>query len=355
MFPRRHLRLAVTLLAVTIVGIVSAACAGEEPGQDEGIAETSDAIHSREVVRGYKLPFRAGVTYSIVQYPHGYRDQIWNAVDVGIPRGDDVLAMKAGKVSAVIDTFPDYAPGYVCNWASCNDVTNFVIIQHDDGQESSYLHLARKSVSALGIAPGTRVCQGQVIGKVGHNGYSFGPHTHVSVQAGGSAGNRAQAWNAMWSKPTKVIQFDEAKGELVEGHTYKSQNGKACGGPPTPPSSSGSSSGASTSGAKDTKDAGGTDGSATDASPTDTDADLDVDAGEWKNTSGTLQSDPEASEGPATRTGVRSNREMQANAGCSTSPEGDASGAAFLGVIATLFVRSRRRRSARAGDLPDTA
>ena len=354
MFPRRYLPLAVTLLAVTIIGLLSAACTGEEPGQDEGIAESSDAIHSREVVRGYRLPFRAGVTYSIVQYPHGYRDQIWNAVDVGIPRGNDVLAMKAGKVSAVIDTFPDYAPGYVCNWASCNDATNFVIIQHDDGQESSYLHLARKSVSALGIAPGTRVCQGQAIGKVGHNGYSFGPHTHVSVQAGGSAGNRAQAWNAMWSKPTKVIQFDEAKGELVEGQTYKSQNGKACGGTTAPPSSSGSGS----SGAKDTKDAGGTDAAATDASHADSDAgleDVDVDAGEWTSASGTLQTDPEDGEGPAPRTGVRSGREMQANAGCSTSPGGDASGATLLGVIAAVFLRSRRRRSARAGDLPDAA
>jgi len=354
MLPRRHLRLTVTLLVATIVGLVSAACTGEAPGQDEGIAESSDAIHSREVVRGYKLPFRAGVTYSIVQYPHGYRDQIWNAVDVGIPRGGDVLAMKAGKVSAVIDTFPDYAPGYVCNWASCNDATNFVIIQHDDGQESSYLHLARKSVSALGIAPGTRVCQGQVIGKVGHNGYSFGPHTHVSVQAGGSAGNRAQAWSAMWSKPTKVIQFDEAKGELVEGHTYKSQNGKACGGTTAPPSGSGSG----TSGAKDTKDAGGTDAAATDASHADSDAgleDVDVDAGEWTSASGPLQTDPEDGEGPAPRTGVRSSREMQANAGCSTSPGGDASGAALLGVIAAVCLRSRRRRSARAGDLPDAA
>lgn len=223
------LRAVVLSLAASALMLGACSSAEEEVADDEQFGEVSSAVRSREIVRGYKLPFTPGASRKVVQYPHDYRDQIWNAVDIGMARGTEVLAMKAGTVSAVIDTFADYGAGYVCNWAACNNQTNFVIVQHDDGNESSYLHVARGSVSGRGIRPGTRVCQGQPIATIGHNGYSYGPHVHVSVQAGGSAGNRNAAWGAMWSKPTKVIHFQELGGELREGAFVVSSNTVSCG------------------------------------------------------------------------------------------------------------------------------
>lgn len=223
------LRPLVILLAALTFALGACSSAEEEVADDELFGEVSSAVRSREIVRGYKLPFTPGASRKVVQYPHDYRDQIWNAVDIGMARGTEVLAMKAGTVSAVIDYYDDYRPGYVCNWAACNNNTNFVIIQHDDGNESSYLHVAKGSVTGRGIRPGTRVCQGQPIALIGHNGYSYGPHVHVSVQSGGSAGNRNAAWGAMWSKPTKVIHFQELGGELREGAFVVSSNTVACG------------------------------------------------------------------------------------------------------------------------------
>jgi uncharacterized protein (TIGR03382 family) len=223
----RRVLLGGLLLFACAAGASSCSSNSEDTSDDLGIGDDSSEIRSSEVVRGYKLPFAAGRTLSIVQFPHAYRDQIWNAVDIGLPRGSEVLAMKSGTVSAVVDESDDYRAGYVCNWASCNNATNFVIIQHEDGQESSYLHIAKGSAKAAGMLPGKKVCQGQAIGKIGHNGFSYGPHVHVSVQGGGSRGDRNQAWGAMWSKPTKVIGFVEAP-SLTQGRSYTSTNRPTC-------------------------------------------------------------------------------------------------------------------------------
>ena len=338
---------------------LSAGCGGEGPGEDNGSGETSEAVRATEIVRGYKLPFTPGATDTVTQYPHGYRDQIWNAIDIGVPLGGNVLAMKAGTVSAVVDTNADHAYPYACQIAACNDTTNFVIIQHDDGQESSYLHLARQSASALGIMPGAHVCQGQVIGRVGLNGYTSGPHVHVSVQAGGSAGARAQAWSAMWSKPTKVIHFDEANGELAQGRRYESQNEKACGTSSAPPSTGGTPEAS-------TKDAGAeapaVDASAPDASEPDASApdasvpDHEADPGEWDgvNASGVLgpeeQPDPQIGEGP--RPPARRTFPRQASAGCSASPTRAPGGAVALLALAVVVAGLLLRRSRLAGVFP---
>jgi murein DD-endopeptidase MepM/ murein hydrolase activator NlpD len=341
----RRFALSLSFTVVVALGCAaSAACGGgDTDGNDVGAGDDSAELRSTEVVRGYKLPFAAGQTYGIVQFPHAYRDQIWNAVDIGVPRGGEILAMKSGTVSAVIDTFPDYRAGYVCNWAACNDVTNFVIIQHDDGQESSYLHLAQGSVRALGITPGKRVCQGQPIGKVGHNGYSYGPHVHVSVQSGGSKGDRNQAWTAMWSKPTKVIQFDEAS-PIRESQRYTSQNRKSCaGGAP-----------ASDAGAKD---AGGKDGGAKDAG-TKKDASVNdasaTDAGTEEETTpppeGETPATPSAprGEGPDRSRDLPDDEAPSASSGCALARASgrDAASAAGLALVA-LVALARRRRPAR--------
>jgi murein DD-endopeptidase MepM/ murein hydrolase activator NlpD len=55
---------------------------------------------------------------------------------------------------------------------------NYVRIRHSDGYETAYAHMSR---FALGLRPGQRVRQGQVIGYVGTTGRSTGPHLHYEV------------------------------------------------------------------------------------------------------------------------------------------------------------------------------
>jgi hypothetical protein len=55
---------------------------------------------------------------------------------------------------------------------------NFVVIEHDDGSRSSYLHFKKWSVQ---VYPGQQVREGQPLGMVGSSGESTGPHLHFSV------------------------------------------------------------------------------------------------------------------------------------------------------------------------------
>ena len=57
-----------------------------------------------------------------------------------------------------------------------------VEIRHVNGFETGYGHMSR---IAEGIAPGTRVRQGQVIGYVGSTGNSTGPHLHFEIKVNG--------------------------------------------------------------------------------------------------------------------------------------------------------------------------
>lgn len=57
-----------------------------------------------------------------------------------------------------------------------------VDIQHADGVVTRYAHM---QAFAPGIAPGTPVAAGELIGKVGHTGRAHGSHVHFEVRIAG--------------------------------------------------------------------------------------------------------------------------------------------------------------------------
>lgn len=75
---------------------------------------------------------------------------------------------------------PIYAAGDgVVNWAAMKGPNgNLVIIQHDNGWQTYYLHM---NAFGPGITAGVRVHQGQTIGYVGTTGRSTGPHLHYEM------------------------------------------------------------------------------------------------------------------------------------------------------------------------------
>ena len=93
-----------------------------------------------------------------------------HGVDYAAPAGTPVVAIADGTV---IRRGWDNGGG-----------GNYVRIRHANNLESAYLHLRG---FASGIAVGTHVSQGQVIGYVGSTGASTGPHLDFRLYKGGTA------------------------------------------------------------------------------------------------------------------------------------------------------------------------
>lgn len=91
---------------------------------------------------------------------HGY-----NAVDIGVPVGTQVIAAAPGEV--ILAKPLAWNGGY----------GSYVAIRHSNGTQTLYAHL-----SQLAVEVGQTVEQGQLIGYSGNSGKSSGPHLHFEVR-----------------------------------------------------------------------------------------------------------------------------------------------------------------------------
>ena len=101
---------------------------------------------------------------------HGQSGSMWSTgthtgVDYAAPTGTEVVAAASGTVVEV---------------SSGGSYGNRIVVQHDDGIQTSYSHLSSTNVSV-----GQEVTAGQHIGAVGSTGNSSGPHLHFEVAQGG--------------------------------------------------------------------------------------------------------------------------------------------------------------------------
>ncbi len=94
---------------------------------------------------------------------HGY-----NGVDIGAPKGSSVYAAADGVV--VTSHFRPLDDPWFGGYG------NYIDINHPNGTQTRYAHL-----SAVYVAVGARVSQGQPIGEVGNTGHSTGPHLHFEI------------------------------------------------------------------------------------------------------------------------------------------------------------------------------
>lgn len=111
-----------------------------------------------------------------------HQDRMEYAYDLGIGIGSPVYAMRAGRVIGTQDRYPDTGGG-VENISRFN----YVLILHDGGFRSAYVHLQRGFRGRVQIKSGDIVAMGQLIGFSGNSGWSTGPHLHIEVQEPGSA------------------------------------------------------------------------------------------------------------------------------------------------------------------------
>jgi murein DD-endopeptidase MepM/ murein hydrolase activator NlpD len=109
-----------------------------------------------------------------------HRGRMEYAYDLKTNIGTPVYAMGAGRVISVEDRYPDTGGG-----AEKMTQFNYVLIEHEGGYRSAYLHLQQGFQGKVQLAANDAIESGQLIGYSGNSGWSSGPHLHVEVQEPG--------------------------------------------------------------------------------------------------------------------------------------------------------------------------
>jgi murein DD-endopeptidase MepM/ murein hydrolase activator NlpD len=155
------------VLLACAVGLLGACGGDDDPGKQAARDCTGFAPAAGSP---YRLPWFVGQTYAA--NPHLARDSSVqrHAIDVAMPIGTDVLAIRAGTVVRVQESYfdGDHLFGH----------ENHVFVQHEDGTVARYIHLT--NLGAL-VEIGDVVQQGQRVGLSGHTGNSSEPHLHFDV------------------------------------------------------------------------------------------------------------------------------------------------------------------------------
>ncbi len=150
-----------------------------------------------------------GDEYGMRHHPVFHKLKMHTGLDIPAPAGTDVLASADGTVHQV-------NRGYNGGWG------NQVIIQHEDGNFSTYNHL-----SNIQVMPGQEVIMGQDIGGVGTTGVSTGNHLHYELRADTNGngvydkGNIDKSYN-----PKSCITDASGKGRVLV-NTYIASNAPA--------------------------------------------------------------------------------------------------------------------------------
>jgi murein DD-endopeptidase MepM/ murein hydrolase activator NlpD len=131
-------------------------------------------IYTVRAVNTYLLPIPSNALKRIDKTTSPvHTGKLRNAIDFVAEANTTVLAAADGIVTFVKDDSYIGGPS-IEYW---ND-SNFIVIQHANGEYSRYDHLAHKSVV---VNVGQPVKSGQVIARVGTTGFTFVPHLHFQV------------------------------------------------------------------------------------------------------------------------------------------------------------------------------
>lgn len=206
-----------------------APCASKSNEASEGIIQNAPDVETKDApskieeqadlsVVGYRLPFRLGYAYRIVQswnnspthsgtqyYAYDF-DNDTNGLMEGVP----VLASEGGTIRFV------QSGKTACGGPGTP--ANYVTIYHDDGSATLYLHLKEVMVTS-----GTVVARGTVVGLAGKTGETATsqsdciPHLHFQRQSQGA-----------WFTQSRSISFDEYPSQQLSRYSrYTSNNADA--------------------------------------------------------------------------------------------------------------------------------
>jgi len=137
----------------------------DSDGQSEGSYYTPEGKNLRKAFLRSPLEFsRISSGFGMRMHPIQRRWRAHTGVDYAAPRGTRVRATGDGVIGSI---------------GSQGGYGNVVVMRHNGGITTWFAHL---SGFARGLARGTRVSQGDVIGFVGQTGWATGPHLHYEFR-----------------------------------------------------------------------------------------------------------------------------------------------------------------------------
>jgi hypothetical protein len=172
----------------------------------------------------YRLPWKAGTSMWLTQDCNDSccADHVGNdkySWDFANQTNFDVVAARGGTV-----THLKINSQSGCGNSSCAGYANFIVIDHGDGTQSTYLHLKGFTLDPA-VSCGATVQRGQRLATAGTTGWSTGTHLHYEVSkthAGAptcECGSNGQGcatnyvpWSNFWPNatyPTVAISFEE--------------------------------------------------------------------------------------------------------------------------------------------------
>lgn len=149
----------------------------------------------------YSLPFQQGKSFGIHQgYNGSFSHQGEHSLDFTMPVGTAILAARNGTVVKVVEENTRS-----CEDKSCAAFNNYVLIYHNDGTFSQYVHLKHNGAS---VNEGDTVKENDLIGYSGQTGWANGPHLHfmVFLQHIGSRETVATKFKINDGKETQILK-----------------------------------------------------------------------------------------------------------------------------------------------------
>lgn len=154
-----------------------------------------------QAVPQVEIPFACGRTFVVSQAhqvgSHRHHDAF--AWDFRMPVGEPIVAAADGLVRAARG---DSAVGG-CHPAFAREA-NYVVVSHDAGFETQYLHFSR-----VVVAPGEQVKAGSLLGYSGKTGWACGAHLHFKV-----ARAETPSWNNR-SVPAQIRGYGDPQAGVV--------------------------------------------------------------------------------------------------------------------------------------------
>jgi murein DD-endopeptidase MepM/ murein hydrolase activator NlpD len=131
-------------------------------------------------LRGFCHPLNGAGVLSQGIRGETHRGRMEYAYDLQTNIGTPVYAMRAGRALLMEDRYPD-------NGGGTENISkfNYVLIEHDGGYRSAYVHLQHGFQDKVQTKVNDTVERGQLIGYSGNSGWSSGPHLHVEVDEPG--------------------------------------------------------------------------------------------------------------------------------------------------------------------------
>jgi hypothetical protein len=187
-------------------------------------AGTNDVCKTPTTPNSYRLPWTHGVSMQLTQDCNDAccADHVGNdeyAWDFANGSSFVVRAARAGTI-----THFKLSSSTGCGTSTCANDANMIVVDHGDGTQAIYMHLAHASAQG-GLTCGAKVTQGQPLAMAGTTGWSTGIHLHFQVsqvhagaptcECGADGLGCADTWNPYTSTwvnatyKTVAIAFDE--------------------------------------------------------------------------------------------------------------------------------------------------